>query len=58
MKVEKIVPEEAAFVCLKLHFSKESKGFKPKQEMDLFGPPELFKNIFEGLIPFPAQRYL
>ena len=25
-----------SFVCLKLHFSKEGKGFKPKQEMDLF----------------------
>ena len=25
-----------SFDCLKLHFSKESKGFKPKQEMDLF----------------------
>ena len=37
-----------SFVCLKLHFSKERKGFKPKQEMDFFGPPELFKNIFEG----------
>ena len=37
-KGKKIVPEEAAFVCLfkTAFFSKESKGFKPKQEMDLF----------------------
>ena len=31
-----------SFVCLKLHFSKESKGFKPKQEMDLFWTPGTF----------------
>ena len=29
-------------VTLKLHFSKESKGFKPKQEMDLFWTPGTF----------------
>ena len=54
------MPEEAAFVCLfKTAFSKERKGFKPKQKMgNGNGPPELFKNSFEGLIPFPAQQYL
>ena len=30
------------FVCLILHFSKESKGFKPKQVMDLFWIPGTF----------------
>ena len=30
-------------VCLKLHFSNESKGFKPKQKMDLFWAPRTFK---------------
>ena len=31
-----------SIVCLKLHFSKERKGFKSKQEMDLFWTPGTF----------------
>ena len=31
-----------SFVCLKLHFSKERKGFKPKEEIDLFWTPGNF----------------
>ena len=34
------------FVCLKVHFSKESKGFKPKEEMDLFWNPQTFQKEF------------
>ena len=30
------------FVCLKVHFSKETKGFKPKEETDLFWTPGTF----------------
>jgi len=30
------------FVCLKVHFSKEIKGFKPKEETDLFWIPRTF----------------
>ena len=36
-------PEETAFVCLfESAFSKESKGCKPKEEIDLFWTPQTF----------------
>jgi len=34
------------FVCLKVHFSKGSKEFKPKEEMDLFWTPGTFEKEF------------
>ena len=48
-------------ICLfvwKCTFQRKLKGLSPKRKWIFFGPPKLFKNSVEGLIRFPAQRYL